>query len=400
MHNMNKTFPVGVLIAPKAGNTISPRTPCPIEVEKAEQYFDKLFYDVAQHHLNIVVEFCSPSEHYEIILKAAEKYKIKVILTIDCILKMIRNFSGDRKEIEVELKQIVEKFKSYSSMLGYFLIDEPNEEIIPNLAVVDSLLKRLDPDRLRFSCLDNMDTMERILLKYHPEDLMIDVYPLTHNTPIGDFSRGQGERQDYSFTQYIDKAQSYMPNRPMWIILQAFGHALGPDKGRFQLWRDPIPLEIRVMTYLAIAHGVKGIIYFLYETLDSTPHEYIKGLRDENNKETPNFIEIGKIADELKILSPVLTISRRVENIVNRSYEFLDIQTFEDEQKNKILIVVNKNIAQTVNAKLKIPKHRIEQVKYITDLYSGNKEPFNNCHGELELAMSLLPGDSKFLRFT
>ncbi|MDD2486272.1 MAG: beta-galactosidase [bacterium] len=392
----DNTFTFGVIFAPRTGEAVSLKTPCPVKVEEARRYFDNLFFDLAAHNINTAVEFCGYPEHYEIILEAAERYGIRVVLSVKQLAEIIRQPLLKREEAEASLAQAIGKLDT-PSLLGYYLIDEPREDIIENQARVDSILKELDPSRVRLSCLDNVDIMERIFSIYQPEILLIDVYPLTRCSPAGDLNRGHGERQDYSFTQYIDKAHSLKPNNPLWVILQAFGHG---DIGKFQLWRMPSPSEIRVMTYLAISHGAKGIIYFLYNTLDNMPHEYLRGMRDEEGEATPILSEIGRIGEEIKILSPFLMELKPVESLIDDISEPLDIRSFVDNRGNKVLIVVNKNISETAALRLNIAEDRIgNRIESIVDAYNGDELPFSKHNGTIHIDMALPPARCRCLKF-
>ena len=98
---------------------------------------------------------------------------------------------------------------------------------------------------------------------------MSDVYPI-HQTNI------------WAMTDHIDRLHAiHGPGFPVWPAIQCFGGTEGYDK--------PSPTEVRVMTYMALAHGSKGILYFSY--YPSIPD---------------TWAEVGVLVRELKQITPFL----------------------------------------------------------------------------------------------
>lgn len=59
---------------------------------------------------------------------------------------------------------------------------------------------------------------------------------------------------------WVDQARRAVgDSKPVWIVPQCFAHPLGPGS-----YRMPTIEEQRCMTYLALVHGAKGILWFVY----------------------------------------------------------------------------------------------------------------------------------------
>lgn len=98
---------------------------------------------------------------------------------------------------------------------------------------------------------------------------MSDVYPL-HRQALT------------AVTDHIDRLHAiHGPGFPVWPAIQCFGGTEG--------YGIPSPAEVRVMTYMALAHNSKGILYF----------SYYPSIADA-------WAEVGRLVSELKQLSPFL----------------------------------------------------------------------------------------------
>jgi hypothetical protein len=74
----------------------------------------------------------------------------------------------------------------------------------------------------------------------------------------------------------LEAARRVAPDKTLWAVLQAFWAA--------PMWpRNPTPEELRAMTYLALNHGARGIVYFSWKSGDRTLIEH-PGLWDEMKK--------------------------------------------------------------------------------------------------------------------
>jgi len=59
----------------------------------------------------------------------------------------------------------------------------------------------------------------------------------------------------------------------VWLIPQAFGHGRPPKGSRWSWNRFPAPKEERIMVLMSLAHGLKGVIYFVYSSFVDNPND-------------------------------------------------------------------------------------------------------------------------------
>ncbi len=115
--------------------------------------------------------------------------------------------------------------------------------------------------------------------------LMVDPYPVPR-------------RPMTWLSDSIDESSMSMNNKgkQVWAVIQAFGWRYIRDSPILKNAENPTYDEERCLTYLAIVHGVKGILYFTYKCGQYEINDYPEHWND-----------VKKIVSELSVLSPVLT---------------------------------------------------------------------------------------------
>ncbi len=142
-------------------------------------------------------------------------------------------------------KAFVEKYKNEPLILSWYIADEP--EIAPE-KLVDKYrnIRKVDSTRPVCACYSIPST----IYKYQKSNdiIMVDPYPKfgSKNIPMSIVS---------NFMDIAYKAVNY--RKPVWSVLQCYRD--GVEKGRFPTWD-----EYRVMAYLALNHGSRGIIFWEY----------------------------------------------------------------------------------------------------------------------------------------
>ncbi len=202
----------------------------------------------------------------------------------------------------------IKKFKDHPALLSWYIADEPVGQGKPPkpIAQTYNLIKKLDP--------------------YHPvtvvfmtpsqawryagtmDIVMADPYPIPNApvTTVGHVSR------------LLEK--TFYPEKPLWIVPQAFGGA--------ENWkREPTPGEIRVMTYLALINGARGIQYFIRNGLNGFP------------KSTETWNECSKIALETAELTPYYAQGKTVAGITTDN-DSIRLKAFTKDS-SMVLICVN-----------------------------------------------------------
>lgn len=215
--------------------------------------------------------------------------------------------------------------KDHPSILSWYLYDEPEghgkspEDMRREYERVHSL----DPTRPIGLCHYLWDALEKY--KDSADFVMSDVYPVLAKrnqglTPVSD---------------HIDRLHHlHGPGFPVWAAIQVFG---GPDTEGGK-WAAPTPIEVRCMTYLAVAHGAKGVLFFSYWP-----------------KLPRTWAEVGALTRELHRLTPFLATPARELRVVSRP-PALHVRCLQTGKAGIVLAVNTEARFQT--ASFKIPDLR------------------------------------------
>jgi len=199
------------------------------------------------------------------------------------------------KDISYSLQKVasaVEEFRNSPALLAWQLVDEPELKKTISLSDVAQLYKMVDivdgthPSALVISKADKLED-------YVPytDIIIVDPYPIP-------------DRPLTLVSDMIDKTiLAVGDKKPVWAILQVFGYQDKQHKG-WNRKREPTLAEVRCMTYLAIAHGAKGIFYFAYH-----------GSQYDIRLSPKHWDGVKRIAGELRDLTPVLLAPKSKKKI-------------------------------------------------------------------------------------
>jgi hypothetical protein len=235
---------------------------------------------------------------------------------------------------------VVNAYKDHPAVLAWYLNDERPKELMPKLEGYYHRVRNDDPNRPCYIIIYQLPE-----LKYFPTttDIMgVDRYPI----PMDPITKVSDE-------MHISNA-AVKGHKPTYAVIQAFGwyqyNDAFPDRGRvpteddLKAGRAPSYDEMRCMTYLALANGAKGILYYCYYDTHVLPQyaEMWTGLK--------------KIGAEVKVLSPIL-LSPNDLGTVECSPADSGVQTLLKElDGQQYLIAVNsQNKPCTVTFDLKRP---------------------------------------------
>jgi hypothetical protein len=201
---------------------------------------------------------------------AVQSYEIqpemirRMAAAADCVgLKFLPNFRQYQPEISRELG-------GRPSLLGFYIEDEPESRSVPpeDLRAFKESLKRDHPGVLTAVAM----IRPRMVAEYRDatDIFMLDPYPVPQ-MPLTWMS------------DTLEEAARHVSRRRLWAVVQAFGG----EKHRLQGWpRRPTFLEMRCLTYLALAHGAQGLFYFSYPEIrgDKAAWEDLKRIVGELEK--------------------------------------------------------------------------------------------------------------------
>lgn len=290
-------------------------------------------------------------------------------------------FLDERKATEMAASG-VRPFKDSGGLLGYYLDDEPgdHEFLARNLTLLTLAIAKEDPGHPSLVCLIGQGSLDFHTKREPRGVLYIDVYPVSAGNAVGDFHSRLYDGWDMG--RYVDFAQNRVgPETPVWVIVQC--HRFSDQL------REPTPEEIRCQTYLNLAHGAKGIIYF---TLNSVawPGLWVNG------QPTPRYEECARLAKVIQELAPTLLKLRVTENIAsvvgggNPAYSQGEITTLKHQETGRLYVwVVNRNCLSpdrlAVTAALP-PRIRI------FDVLTGKAISAKLDNGRRQWACDLAPG--------
>lgn len=210
--------------------------------------------------------------------------------------------------------------RSDPAILTWYLADEPegHDQSPAMMRAEYERVRAIDPTRPIGLC----HFLWEGLMNYKDSSdyVLSDVYPImpAHDGRI------------ISISDHIDRLHSiHGPNFPVWPVIQIFG---GPntDGGK---WGIPTSTEVRMMTYLALAHGAKGMMFFSY-----FPHL------------TDTWAGAKTVVAELKRLSPFL-VSVSKELAVKSSNPVIHCRCIGVGQSGLVILVnpTNAPIKTTVS---------------------------------------------------
>lgn len=223
-------------------------------------------------------------------LDMADKYDFKVITSLPTVEK--------NGESTVNL-DLVEKYKTHKSLLAWYIIDEPDIwELIGKVPrgwteKWTKYMRNIDPIHPTYIVLCN-DRKFEIFAKT-PDILAVDPYPVSR-LPLKYVS------------DMVLKAKLASNPRPLWLISQAFRHGRPPIGGYWGWKRFPIPEEEKIMVYLGLSHGCKGVIYFTYGSFIDVRHDPVEGLDSRHRDSIRLKRGIAGLSGELHALGKLLPL--------------------------------------------------------------------------------------------
>jgi hypothetical protein len=299
------------------------------DMAKAREYYEHTVKDLADHGFNMVFGIWTPHDHRKLLLDTAQKNDMKVILQLDEINTLISSGEvGEKQNVFEVAENAVKEVKGHPATIGYYMIDEPNNapEVARRIKLARQALETVDPKHPGFSCL--LGGYEELLKTVDYQVLMIDIYPL-HPTWSGDWN---------GYISELERGMRNQGDRPLWVILQAFGK---PNNA----WKIPTAEEIRAQVWLALAHGAKGIIYFIYQSTTGFQGEWLQGLVDMDLKPMDGRLaEVGRVNEQVTKLAPLLLKLRPAEFTLPTVPEQVLGNGFVDPKGVKYIILANKDV--------------------------------------------------------
>ncbi|MDI6827329.1 MAG: hypothetical protein QME62_02460 [Armatimonadota bacterium] len=357
-------FPFGMYVAAeRIGEWDKPEFPTHMGRPMIEPYRRDLL-DMARHYINLIA-----IENTSVIPVPILKQMLAEGEHVGIFTWASENGLPNESEAEAYAQKRISQFKEDKGLLVWSPWDEPYPENMGKWLKWKKAFEDADPNHpvIAVTCggpkgFENYDVIQAS-----------DYYPVYVENPdpwsVRDFVR-----------RYIDAT-----TKPNWFVVQAF-----QGEGR----RLPTVAENRMMTYMALGEGAKGILYFIYDHL--TTHY--------NYPLTPQWEDIGKLGRILRAIGPELLNtkidreSRLVEmtaepNIDSRrpkDWPSAVCSILKSTAGHAFVIVYNTSVESPVRTHLKASSGRLFD---LVSLVETNISPV----GRQTIDLELNPGDGRIL---
>ncbi|MHC4753187.1 MAG: hypothetical protein ACYTFW_25390 [Planctomycetota bacterium] len=239
---------------------------------------------------------------------------------LNLIFSLAEYFDSGQDDINA-LNHKVNTFKTHPAVISWYLNDERDPATyLTQLEERYGKIRELDENHPVWSVHWNTDWL---LPEAHTTDILgMDSYPIAH-LPITEVARvADAAAQVGSQT-----------GKPFWLVPQIFSWTdyPGDPAGRDLTGRPPTKAEMRAMTYLAVNHGAKGLIYYSYFDI-----------RNDADYAT-RWPQIKDIASEIDRLRPVfLSLDQTNQNDITCSNADIDFKLMRNGTTYYLLAVNTK----------------------------------------------------------
>jgi len=160
------------------------------------------------------------------------------------------------------------------------------------IAEMHAIAKEMDPDHPTLVMVNNAKAFPSCGLM--GDIMMCDPYCFNRSSPATRVA------SDIELLRTLDGGR-----KPIWVCLQAHKFVVG----KWTYHTVPTPVQLRCETYLALAHDVKGIIYFILD--NPRGNKTISSIRDQEGELDPRlWPELCRLAREIRVLEPALFAPR------------------------------------------------------------------------------------------
>ncbi len=363
---------------------------------------DRVCQDLAAHNMNCAWPNNLRWENLPLWLEAGRKHGIRIVPQGGGPPGFVRaKWFADKddfaKRVGPFYRKLAEKYADDEALLAWCLTEENKPEQWFYEAMRDLTVKMAEWDPTHpVITMDNKAAaawMNASVVK--PRAFCRDVYVFFADGLNGPYD-AMGFRSLLTRECRLFREAAEVADSVFWIMGQGM-ELVGRGPGREHLsWRYPTPEEMRWQVWASIQQGAKGFFFFMYRGPENPPArgEYIRGLRDGDGSETPQYRVAAEVGRQLQALAPVLLdldFAPPHQSVVYWENTPVSAQTFVHRQTGRrFLIAVNHDCAhiQPVGIELGYFPQMLGADDRLFDLKSGRMYEYQS----LKLA-TLLPGD-------
>ena len=192
---------------------------------------------------------------------------------------------------------------SHPALLAYELADEPTAAELPNVRAMRTWLDVADPAHDGFGSNDWQPPSASQNAYWNVTDAATGYNTFTSD--LYTITKGMAATDPIALTWWtgqLDQIWAATPlDKPWWQVIQVFGDAM---------YRMPDRIEQRYMTYTALAHGAKGIFFFL-ETPSVDPYLQAGIVDASFDLTNGGGAVVPALAHELAALAPAIVDATR-----------------------------------------------------------------------------------------
>ncbi|MBC7328129.1 hypothetical protein H5T87_08450 [bacterium] len=230
-----------------------------------------------------------------------------------------------------EAKDIISQLRLHPATIAHYVIDEPLGGGISSEKVREftSLVKKVDPEHITF-----VNEVPGAVSGYAGigDITGTDPYPIGAETP----------KSLAGVSEAVDSAVKASKGKPVWAVIQA--HRQPPPNSNN---RYPTPEEIRCMSYLALNHGARGILFYAWGDVYQTEI----GIWESGFKFEPKLMDyFPRLLKELKEIG-IEYLLGSVERISSVEPSELDAVVVTYKGKRKLVVVnpTSKELSGRIN---------------------------------------------------
>ncbi len=352
------------------------------DANAARAYYEKTVADLAGLGIDLIMGDWTPRDHRKMLLDAAQRHNMRVIVHLDEVNGFL--WSPERlahEDFIAAFRDAVGTVRNHPATYGYYLVDEPSPtpENSRNIEIAKRSIEAIDPAHPGFSCLLGDYPPLYRQVGYHV--LLVDIYPVSGS------NRLQGGALD-GYIAAVDRARETAAGKPMWVIPQAFGF------GQPKPHSIPAPNEISLMVWEAIAHGAKGIMYFIYQSTTGIQGEWLQGIVDMKLQPMDHrYEEVRRTNAAVRAVADTMLKLTWRKNDITAAEPGLDVQAFVDAAGTPYLCVVNQDTGREVTANLRLSPAWAGKVNAADEVATKASVWTNDA-----LSVRLGPGEGKVLR--
>ncbi|OHB52890.1 MAG: hypothetical protein A2Y12_03590 [Planctomycetes bacterium GWF2_42_9] len=289
----------------------------------------------------------------------------------------IRTNSLTDDQIDSKVKELVEKSKNSTALLGYHIIDEPGASCFPTLAKIVKAFRKYDPGKLAFINLypnygtvgaknnsqleaaTYMDYLEQYVSIVNPQILCYDNYTVQCSNDLE--VKGVATSYFNNLMEVREIALKY--NIPFWNIVSS-------NQIRLNVAAIPSPANISLQAYTTLAAGAKGIGWWTYYSRGEKRYTPVDKFDPNENafvshsdRKTLTWRYMQEINRQVSVLGPILlplkstavyftndmgieyTPGKLVRSI--RSTSPLMIGEFESNERQHYAMIVNLSLQKS-----------------------------------------------------